>query len=237
MSMDSTGEDSDDSSLVRATWSLSDPPLEGALVDTAAPYARVEFVFDRGNGRRARHLSELGGRLRPPTFVYSRSVGALRFKGRRGTLAIGFRVSPIVVSTLLSRPPAEIWNEPAALPALVGPDIGISSCDVQCLFNHVLQNAPLEHLDMMSNQLGWSPKGLRRLFAKSAALSAQDAQLIARHLDTCESSRPLPNRGIEEQPGLFGHTSFVHSVWDCIDSVASPIEGQVVRRPLVARQR
>jgi hypothetical protein len=154
-------------------------------------------------------------------------VGALRYDGHFGTLVIGFRVSPIVVSTLLSRPPAEIWNEPVAFPDYLGRDAGIAWCDAQGLFNHALQNAPLEHLDMMSNQLGWSPSGLRRLFAKSVSLSAQDAQLIGRYLDACASSQAPPVCDAEGLAGHFGHTSFAHS----------SIEGQVVNRQLVARQR
>jgi AraC-like DNA-binding protein len=194
---------SDDSSPVRETWSLPGPPGGGALADTTAPYSRVEFVFDRGAGYRARCGGEPPGQMRPPTFVYSQCVGALRLDGHCGTLVIGFRVSPIVVSTLLSRPPAEIWNEPVALPDLLDQESGISNCDVQCLFNHALQNAPLEHLDMMSNQLGWSPSGLRRLFAKSTTLSAQDVQLIGRRLDACAPSRALSDQDAEAQAGLY----------------------------------
>jgi hypothetical protein len=234
ISMGMADEDSDDSSLVRATWSLSNPHHGEALPANAARYSRVEFSFDRGDGRRVRNVGASAGQARPPAFVYPRSVGALRFDGHVGTLLIGFRVSPIVVSTLLSRPPAEIWNEPVALAGYLGPDAGISWRDVQGLFNHALQNAPLDLLDMMSNQLGWSPRGLRHLFAKSASLSAQDAQLIGRYLDACASP---PNRDAEGQTGHFCHTSFAHSSSECIDSVASLIEGQVVNRQLVARQR
>jgi hypothetical protein len=227
ISMDMADEDSDDSSLVRATWPLSKPHHGEALPANAARYSRVELSFDRGDGRRVRNAGKSAGQARPPTFVYPRSVGALRFDGHFGTLVIGFRVSPIVVSTLLSRPPAEIWNEPVALPDYLGRDAGISWCDVQGLFNRALQDAPLEHFDMMSTQLGWSPTGLRRLFAKSATLSAEDAQLIGRYLDECASSQAPPNRDAEGQADQFGHRSFVHS----------SIEGQVVNRQLVARQR
>jgi hypothetical protein len=212
--VDMTVADTDDSSLVRTTWSLSAPPREDSLAGTATPYSHVEFVFDRGNGRRARDAAKLDGRARPPTFVYSQSVGVLRFEGRGGISEIGFRVSPIVVSSLLSRPPAEIWNEPVALPDLTGSDTGSSTCDVQCLFNHVLQYAPFEHLDMMSNQLGWSTHGLRRLFAKSATLSAQDAQRIR-----CYAVFPVLNCLL---------TNRYQSLTDCARALPAP-RGQPVR--------
>jgi hypothetical protein len=237
ISMDMADEDSDDSSLVRATWSLSKPHHGEALPANAARYSRVEFNFDRGDARRVRNVGKSAGQARPPTFVYPRSVGALRFAGHFGTLVIGFRVSPIVVSTLLSTPPAEIWNEPVAFPDYLGRDAGISWCDVQGFFNRALQSAPLEHLDMMSTQLGWSSTGLRRLFAKSATLSAEDAQLIGRYLDACASSQAPPIRDADGQTGHLGHTSFAHSSSEYTDSVASLIEGKVVSRQLVARQR
>jgi hypothetical protein len=209
----------DDSSLVIAMWSLPDLPHEGALPAIATPYSHVECVLDRGNGGRARHAGKFGGRTRPPTYVYSNTVGALRFESQARTLVIGFRVSPVVVSSLLSRPPVEIWNEPVALPDPIDSGTDCSAHDVQCLFSHALQNAPFEHLDLMSNQLGWSTPGLRRLFAKSAKLSAQDAQLIRLHLDGCASLRARPNLGVMPQTGFVDHTSFTHSSCVCIQSI------------------
>jgi hypothetical protein len=216
---------SDDSSLFMAMWSLPDPPHEGALPSIAAPYSHVECIFDRGDGWRARHAGKFGGRARPPTYVYSNTVGALRFEGQAGTLVIEFRVSPIVVSSLLSRPPVEIWNEPVAFPDPIGSGTDRSNHDVQCLFSHALQNAPFEHLDMMSNQLGWSAPGLRRLFARSAKLSAQDAQLIRLHLDGCASLRARPNREVVPQTRLVDHTSFAHTSCECIESIHDLLPG------------
>ena len=210
---------SDDSSLVRAMWSLPDLPHQGSLPAVAAPYSHIECVFDRGNGWRAWHAGRFGGRARPPTFVYSNTVGALRLEGQAGTLVTRFRVSPIVVSSLLSRPPVEIWNEPVAFPDPIGSGSDSSNHDAQSLFSHALQNAPFEHLDMMSNQLGWSTPGLHRLFAKSAQLSAQDAQLIRLHLDGYASLRARPNREVVPQTSLVDHTSFAHTSCECIESI------------------
>ena len=215
----------DDSSLVMAMWSLADPPHEGVLPAIAAPYSHVECVFDRGYGWRARDAGKFGGRVRPPTFVYSNTVGALRFEGQAGTLIIGFRVSPIVVSSLLSRPPVEIWNDPVALPESIGSGSDRFNHDVHCLFSHALQNAPVEPLDTMSNQLGWSESGLRRLFAKSAQLSAQDAQLVRLHLDECAALRARPNREVVPQTGFVDHTSLAHSSCECIESVRDLLPG------------
>jgi hypothetical protein len=214
-----------DPSLVMAMWPLPKLPHEGALPAIAAPYSHVECVLDRGNGWRARHAGEFGGRARPPTFVYSNTVGALRFEGQAGTLAIGFRVSPIVVSSLLSRPPAEIWNEPVALPDPIGSGTDRSNQDVQYLFSHALQNAPFEFFDKMSNQLGWSAPGLRRLFAKSAKMSAPDAQLIRLHLDGRASLRARQNREVDLQTGFVDHTSFAHSPCERIDSIHDLLPG------------
>ena len=134
-------------------------------------------------------------------------------------------MSPIVVSSLLSRPPVEIWNEPVAFPDPIGSGSDSSRHDVQYLFSHALRNAPVEQLDMMSNQLGWSTPGLHRLFAKSAQLSAQDAQLIRLYLDACASLRARPNREVVPQTGFVDHTSFAHSSCECIDSIDNLLPG------------
>ena len=185
--------DPDDSSLARVRWSGS------ALT---APYSLVEMVFDRGCGRRMQREGS-GWQLRPPAYVYAQSRGVLRFAGESTVAAIAFRVSPIVASSLLSRPPAEIWNEPVAIPELVGSKVAapcnrttLADDHAQHLFNQVLLHAPLETLDLLSNQLGWSMGGLRRLFARSATLSSGDVDLIRRQLDASSMLTPPIQRNL-----------------------------------------
>ena len=176
--------DSAGSSLVSVRWSTCDRDMLPAIV---APCSLVELSFDRGNARRMRREGHTGWQLQPPAFVYAHSRGVLRFVGEGAVTAIAFRVSPIVASSLLSRPPAEIWNEPVAFPTRTPiPNHSVlPDGDARRLFNHVLSHAPLEPLDALSNQLGWSTRGLRQLFERSAALSSRDVDLIIRHLDAC----------------------------------------------------
>jgi AraC-like DNA-binding protein len=203
--------------LVRETWSVSDAPRECA--PAIAPYSQVEFTFRKGDAWRVRHDGNTGWDLRPPTFVYAQVAGELRFKGRGGAVVIGFRVSPIVVSSLLSRPPAHFWNEPVAVPDLTGPDNGNSGSGARDLFGHALQNAPLEHLDTLSRRLGWSPHGLQRLFATSATLSPHAAEHIRPHLDACALLRERPDLEIAEIAHMSGFadlTSFTRSFRESI---------------------
>jgi AraC-like DNA-binding protein len=201
--------DFDDPMHVCAMWSPAN----------IAPFDRVEFVFQRGSGWRARHEGQPSWKARPQGFVYAQSSGVLRFKGRGADAVIGFRVSPVVVSSVLSRPPADFWNDPVALPELSRSKAGVPDCNAQCLFDRALQSVPFDHLDMMSSQLGWSVRGLQRLFAKSAALSPHNAQLFRRHADACALLRGRPDLDIVQiaiQAGFADHEAFTRSFGECI---------------------
>ena len=204
----------DDSSLVRAMWSLKSPAHHGAPPAAVALYDRVEFMFQRGTGWRASHEGQPAWKARPRGFVYAQGSGVIRLKGRGVDRVIGFRVSPIVVSSMLSHPPVDFWNKPVALP-----DIAESDCHAQCLFSRALQSAPLDHLDMMSSQLGWARHGLQRLCAKSATLSARDSQLFRRHVDACALLRARPDLDLTEvarHVGFDDYAEFTHSFSECI---------------------
>lgn len=222
------------SSLVKGMWSASGLAQETVLPGVVAPDSHVEFVFHLGNPWRMQRAGHSKWTTQPKSFVLAQSRGALRFDGEGEVSVIAFRVSPVVASRLLGRPPSDIWNEPIDLAELIGADArdiserllrapesqrfalltawveqrlgnwGNADWNAQRLFEHVMWRAPTRRLDEVAKDVGWSTRALRRLFANVSALSPKDVQLAGRHLDACAMLRERPDLDITEIAGRIG---------------------------------
>lgn len=242
--MDMTVAPSDRTSLVKAMWALSGTAEEAVLPGVVAPDSHVEFVFHLGEPWRMRREGSPSWISQPRAFVYAQSHGALRFQGEGPVSMVAFRLNPVVAAVVLGRPPTGLWDEPVALRELVGTQAdalvehlaGIpahgrfallqkwierrlgnwdsSDWNTQRLFDHVMWNIQARDLETMSKQLGWSARGLRRVFAQHAGLSPKEVQLAGRHLDACALLRERPGLAITEiagQVGFYDHAAFTHS--------------------------
>jgi len=231
-------------SLVKGMWSASGQARETVLPGVVAPDSHVEFVFHLGNTWRMQRAGHLKWAIQPRSFILAQSHGALRFDGEGDVSVIAFRVSPIVASRLLDRPLSGIWNEPIDLDDLIGADAraisekllrapgprrfavltdwverrlanwGDADWNAQRLFDHVMWRAPSRRLDDIAKDVGWSTRGLRRLFANLADLSPKDVQLAGRHLEACAMLRERPDLGVTEiagRVGFYDHAAFTHS--------------------------
>jgi AraC-like DNA-binding protein len=242
--MDMTVAPAGCASLVKAMWAVSGTAEEAVLPGVVAPDSHVEFVFHLGEPWRMRREGSASWIDQPRAFVYAQSQGALRFRGDGPVSLVAFRLSPVVAAAVLGRPPAGLWNEPVVLRELIGTQADAlieqlamapghgrfallqnwierrldswdsSDWSTQRLFDHVMWNAPARDLETMSKQLGWSTRGLRRVFAQHAGLSPKEVQLAGRHLDACALLREQTDLEITEvagQAGFFDHAAFTHS--------------------------
>lgn len=231
-------------SLVKGMWSVSGAATEAVLPGVVAPDSHVEFVFHFGQPWRMRREGESLWLRQPKAFVYAQSHGALRFEGEGHVSLIAFRLSPVVAAFVLGCPAADIWNEPVALSDLMGAQVealgeqlaqapstqrfqileewverrlgnwNSSDWNTHRLFDHVMWHAPTTGLESLSKQLGWSSRGLRRVFAQCAGLSPKDVQLAGRHLDACALLRERPDLDVTEiagRAGFYDHAAFTHS--------------------------
>jgi len=231
-------------SLIKGMWFVSGAAEEAVLPGVVAPDSHVEFVFHLGQPWRMRRVGKSSWLDQPKAFVYAQSHGALCFEGEGHVSLVAFRLSPVVAATVLGRPTAEFWNEPVALCDLVGTQADalgeqlaqeptnrrfailekwverrLSNWDTgdwntQRLFDHVMWHAPAKDLETLSKQLGWSTRGLRRVFAQYAGLSPKDVQLAGRHLDACALLRERPDLDVTEiagRTGFYDHAAFTHS--------------------------
>ena len=231
-------------SLVKAMWSVSGAAKEAVLPGVVAPDSHVEVVFHLGQPWRMRREGSSAWQKQPASFVYAQSHGALRFEAEGHVSLIALRLSPVVAMAVLGRSPADLWNEPVALRDLVGPQADLlaeqltkepghrrfallekwverrltnwdsSNWNAQRLFDQVMWNASAKSLDTLSKQLGWSTRGLRRVFAQSAGLSPKEVQLAGRHLDACALLRERPDLEVTEIAGrvdFYDHAAFTHS--------------------------
>lgn len=231
-------------SLVKAMWSVSGAAEEAVLPGVVAPDSHVEVVFHLGQPWRMRREGSSAWQMQPTSFVYAQSHGALRFEGKGHVSLIALRLSPVVAATVLGRSPADLWNEPVALRDLIGPQADIlaeqlfkepghrrfallerwverrltdwdsSDWNSQRLFDQVMWNASTTTVDALSKQLGWSTRGLRRVFAQCAGLSPKEVQLAGRHLDACALLRERPDLDVTEiagRVGFYDHAAFTHS--------------------------
>jgi len=225
-------------------WSVSGAAEEAVLPGVVAPDSHVEFVFHLGQPWRMRREDKSSWLEQPAAFVYAQSHGALRFEGEGHVSLIAFRLSPVVAAAVLGRSPADIWNEPVALRDLVGTHADAlgdqlagepahrrfallekwverrlhhwdsSDWNTQRLFDHVMWHAPTQNLEALSKQLGWSTRGLRRVFAQCAGLSPKEVQLAGRHLAACALLRERPHLDVTEiagRTGFYDHAAFTHS--------------------------
>jgi AraC-like DNA-binding protein len=231
-------------SLVKGMWSVSGAATEAVLPGVVAPDSHVEFVFHLGQPWRMRREGESTWLRQPTAFVYAQSHGALRFEGEGQVSLVAFRLSPVVAAAVLGRCPADIWNEPVALGDLVGGRADAlgeqlaqtspkqrfaileewiegrlgnwdsSDWSTHRLFDHVMWHARTSGLESLSRQLGWSTRGLRRVFARCAGLSPKEVQLAGRHLDACALLRERPDLDVTEiagRTGFYDHAAFAHS--------------------------
>jgi AraC-like DNA-binding protein len=242
--MDMTVAPTGHASLVKAMWAVSGAAEEAVLPGVVAPDSHVEFVFHLGEPWRLRREGSPSWIEQPRAFVYAQSQGALRFRGEGCVSLVAFRLNPVVAATVLSRPPTDLWNEPVSLRELIGTqadalveqlarspgqghfallqqwierrlgDWDSSDWNTQRLFDHVMWNAPARDLETMSRQLGWSTRGLRRVFAQYVGRSPKEVQLAGRHLDACALLRERPELDVTEiagQVGFYDHAAFTHS--------------------------
>jgi len=231
-------------SLVKGMWSVSGAAKDAVLPGVVAPDSHVEFVFHLGQPWRMRREGESSWLRQPEAFVYAQSHGALRFEGEGHVSLIAFRLSPVVAASVLGRSAADIWNEPVALSDLMGTQADAlrerlgqappaqrfrileqwverqlgnwdsSDRSTHRLFDHVMWQAPAMDLESLSRQLGWSSRGLRRVFAQCTGLSPKDVQLAGRHLDACALLRERPDLDVTEiagRTGFYDHAAFTHS--------------------------
>jgi AraC-like DNA-binding protein len=231
-------------SLVKGMWSVSGTAAEAVLPGVVAPDSHVEFVFHLGQPWRMRREGASSWLRQPTAFVYAQSHGALRFEGEGNVSLIAFRLSPVVAASVLGHCPADIWNEPVALGDLVGAraealveqlaqaapnhrfsileewvegrldNWDSSDWSTHRLFDHVMWHGPTSNLEALSRQLGWSTRGLRRVFARCAGLSPKEVQLAGRHLDACAFLRERPDLDVTEiagRTGFYDHAAFTHS--------------------------
>jgi AraC-like DNA-binding protein len=231
-------------SVVKAMWAVSGAAEEAVLPGVVAPDSHVEFVFHLGKPWRMRREGTSSWIDQPRAFVYAQSHGALRFRGDGFVSLVAFRLNPVVAATVLGRPPADFWNEPVALQELVGTQADAlaeqlvetpgpgrfallrewierrlgswdsSDWNTQRLFDRVMWDAPSRNLETLSTRLGWSTRGLRRVFAQHTGLSPKDVQLAGRHLDACALLRERPDLDVTEiggQAGFYDHAAFTHS--------------------------
>lgn len=231
-------------SLIKAVWAASGAAAEAVLPGVIAPDAHVEFVFHLERPWRMRRVDESGWRTQPQACVFAQSHGALRFEGHGATSVVAFRAAPLVACSILGRPVSEIWNEPVALRDLIGAEADalcerLSGCaaaerfsvlegwierrlsswsaehfEIQRLFDRVMWSLPCGGLARLSQQLGWSERGLRRVITCASGLSPKDVQLAGRHLDACALLREQPQLDITEIAGcvgFFDHAAFTHS--------------------------
>ncbi len=232
------------SSLVKGMWSVSGAAEEAVLPGVVAPDSHVEFVFHLGQARRMRREGSSSWLDQPTAFVYAQSQGALRFEGEGHVSLVAFRLSPVVAAAVLGRGTADIWNEPVALRDLVGTQADAlgeqlaqepahrhfailekwvarrlsnwdtSDWNTHRLFDHVMWNSPASNLETLSMQLGWSTRGLRRVFAQCAGLSPKEVQLAGRHFDACALLRERQDLDLMEiagRVGFYDHAAFTHS--------------------------
>jgi AraC-like DNA-binding protein len=231
-------------SLVKGMWSVSGAAADAVLPGVVVPDSHVEFVFHLGKPWRMRREGESSWIRQPTAFVYAQSQGALRFEGEGHVSLVAFRLSPIVAASVLGHCTADIWNEPVALGDLVGAEADVlgeqlarsppnqrfailegwvagrlgnwdsSDWSTHRLFDHVMWHAPTGSLESLSSRLGWSSRGLRRVFARCAGLSPKDVQLAGRHLDACALLRERPDLDVTEiagRTGFYDHAAFTHS--------------------------
>jgi AraC-like DNA-binding protein len=231
-------------SLVKGMWSVSGVARDAVLPGVVVPDSHVEFVFHFGQAWRMRREGESSWLRQPTAFVCAQSHGALRFEGEGDVSLLAFRLSPVVAASVLGRSTADIWNKPVALGDLVGvqadslvdqlaqsspaqrfvileqwverrlADWDSSDWSLHRLFDHVMWHAPTSNLEMLSRQLGWSSRGLRRVFAQRTGLSPKDVQLAGRHLDACALLRERPDLDVTEvagRTGFYDHAAFTHS--------------------------
>jgi AraC-like DNA-binding protein len=242
--MDMTVAVTGQGSLVKAMWAVSGSAEEAVLPGVVAPDSHVEFVFHLGAPWRMRREGSPSWIDQPRAFVYAQSQGALRFRGEGYVSSVAFRLSPVVAATVLGRPPTDLWNEPVSLHDLIGTQADAlieqmagtpghgrfallqqwierrlgswdsSDWNTQRLFDHVMWKAPARNLETLSRQLGWSTRGLRRVFTQYTGLSPKDVQLAGRHLEACALLRESPEMDVTEiagQAGFFDHAAFTHS--------------------------
>ena len=247
------------SSLVKAMWSVSGAAEEAVLPGVVAPDSHVEFVFHLGQPWRMRREDSSRWLDQPAAFVYAQSHGALRFEGEGYVSLIAFRLSPVVAAAVLGRVPADIWNEPVALRDLIGTQADalgeqlaiepaerrfallekwverrLSNWDsndsnTQRQFDHVMWHAPAKNLETLSRQLGWSTRGLRRVFAQCAGLSPKEVQLAGRHLEACALLRERPDLDVTEiagRVGFYDHAAFTHSFGVRLGMTPSQFRGE-----------
>ena len=221
-------------SLVKGMWSASGQAHEMVLPGVVAPDSHVEFVFHLGNTWRMQRAGQQKWTKQPQAFVLAQSHGALRFDGTGEVSVIAFRVSPIVATRLLGRPPRNLWNEPIDLADLIGGDARKISEELsrapasrrfallsdwverrlgnwsdadwhaQRLFDHVMWRAQTRRLEDVAKDVGWSSRALRRLFAEAADLAPKDVQLTGRHLEACAMLRERPDLDVTEIAGRVG---------------------------------
>jgi hypothetical protein len=170
-------------------WSASGHARETVLPGVVVPDSHVEFVFHLGNTWRMQRAGHSEWTIQPKAFVLAQSHGALRFDGEGEVSVVAFRVSPIVASYPLGRPPNDIWNEPIDLGDLIGTDArkiserllrtpgpkrfelltkwierrlgNWSNADwnAERLFDHVMWRAPTHHVNEVAKDVGWSTRG------------------------------------------------------------------------------
>jgi AraC-like DNA-binding protein len=231
-------------SLVKGMWSVSGAATEAVLPGVVAPDSHVEFVLHLGQPWRMRREGECAWLRQPTAFVYAQGRGALRFEGEGHVSLVAFRLSPVVAASVLGLCPADIWNESVALGDLVGDQADAlleqlaqapphlrfaileewvegrlghwdsSDWSTHRLFDHVMWHAATSNLETLSRQLGWSTRGLRRVFAQCAGLSPKEVQLAGRHLDACALLRERPDLDVTEiagRTGFYDHAAFTHS--------------------------
>jgi AraC-like DNA-binding protein len=246
-------------SLVKGMWSVSGAATDAVLPGVVAPDSHVEFVFHLGQPWRMRRAGESSWLRQPKAFVYAQSHGTLRFEGEGHVSLIAFRLSPVVAASVLGRSAADIWNEPVALSDLMGAQADAlgeqlsQAPPTQCfqileqwverrlvnwdssdwsthrLFDHVMWHAPAKDLESLSKQLGWSTRGLRRVFAQCAGLSPKEVQLAGRHLDACALLRERPDLDVTEiagRTGFYDHAAFTHSFSKRLGMTPSQFRGE-----------
>ena len=256
--MDMTVAPAGHASIVKAMWAVTGAAEEAVLPGVVAPDSHVEFVFHLGEPWRMRREGTPFWIDQPRAFVYAQSHGALRFEGEGFASLVAFRMSPVAAAKVLGRPPTSLWNEPVALRELIvtqsdalvdqlARDAGhgrfsllqnwidhrldnwdASDWNTQRLFDHVMWNELPSDLATMSKQLGWSTRGLRRVFARSAGLSPKDVQLAGRHLDACALLRERPDLDVTEisgRVGFYDHAAFTHSFSSRLGMTPSQFRG------------
>mgnify|MGYP001062267782 FL=1 len=212
--------------LVRSAWSLDYGGGAQRLEGLIAPDCQVEFVFQLGDP--CRLSDGASGQITPRAMLYGLRHGTLQMVPNGANRMVSFRVAPAVAAAIVRAPLADCWDRPIALSELIGSEADrlldrLASAPRDAIGNVIetwllsrltdwsaedarqcaLQDVLLsrfagQRLSVLTDELGISPRTLRRHCERSAGLSPKQLVMSGRMLRGCVLLRDRPDLPIAD---------------------------------------